>query len=114
MLDVKPIIGMDQEGRLVPVDRARGRDAVFRRVLQLLDQRLTPRPKVVRFGVAHASAPEVAERMRAALVAAFQPRDCFVAQATGVLGAHTGIGAWAVFYQIEDGAPTRLPGSVHG
>jgi DegV family protein with EDD domain len=114
MLDVKPIIGMDEEGRLVPVDRARGREAVFRRVLSLLDQRLTPRPKLVRFGVAHASAPDVAERMRAALVAAFQPRDCLVAQATGVLGAHTGIGAWAVFYQIEDGAPTRPPGSVHG
>ena len=48
------------------------------RVLALLEQRLTPRPTVVRFGVAHADAPEVAERVRTALVAAYRPRDCFV------------------------------------
>ena len=114
MLDVKPIIGMDREGRLVPVDRARGREAVLRRVLQLLDQRLTPRPRMVRFGVVHADAPEVAERVRSALIAAFQPKDCLVAQASGVLGTHAGIGAWAVFYQIEDGTPTRAPAGVHG
>ncbi len=39
-----------------------------RRVLALLEQRLTPRPKVVRFGVAHADAPEAAQRIRAALI----------------------------------------------
>jgi DegV family protein with EDD domain len=114
MLDVKPILSFDNGGRLVPVDRVRGREGVFRRVLQLLDRRLTPRPKVVRFGVVHAEAPEVAERLRSALVAAFQPRDCFVALASGVLGNHAGIGAWAVFYQVEDGTPTRLAGGVHG
>jgi fatty acid-binding protein DegV len=58
---------------------------------------------VVRFGVAHADAPEMAERIRTALVAAYRPRDCFVSLATGVLGTHVGPGAWAVFYQVEDG-----------
>jgi fatty acid-binding protein DegV len=77
-------------------------------VLSLLERRLTPRPKVVRFGVAHADAPEMAERVRTALVAAYRPRDCFVALATGVLGTHVGPGAWGVFYQVEDGTPTRL------
>jgi DegV family protein with EDD domain len=102
MLDVKPILSLDGEGRVVPVDRVRGREAVFRRVLTLLDARLTPRPAVVRFGVVHAEAAEVAERVRAALIAAYRPRDCFVALATGVLGTHVGPGAWAVFYQVED------------
>jgi fatty acid-binding protein DegV len=74
-------------------------------VLGLLEQRLTPRPAAVRFGIVHAEAPEVAERLRAALVAAYQPKDCFVALATGVLGTHVGFGAWAVFWQVEDGAP---------
>jgi len=109
MLDVKPILTLDTDGRVVPLDRARGREALFRQVLALLDQRLTPRPKVVRFGVVHADAAEVAERMRHALVAAYRPRDCFVSLATGVLATHVGPGAWAVFYQVEDGTPTRLP-----
>ncbi len=104
MLDVKPILSLDGAGRVIPVDRVRGRDQVVPRVLSLLEKRLTPRPTVVRFGVAHAEAPEVAERLRNALVAAYQPRECFVAPATGVLGTHVGPGAWAVFYQVEDGS----------
>jgi len=114
MLDVKPILTLDAAGKLVPVDRARGREAVFRRVLQHLDRRLTPRPRVIRFGIAHAEAPEVAERLRAALIAAFDPRDCLVSLASGVLGTHAGPGAWAVFYQGEDGTPERLSRAAGG
>ena len=58
-----------------------------------------------------ADAPEVALRIQNALVAAYRPRDCFVSLATGVLGTHVGPGAWAVFYQIEDGTPARLEGN---
>ncbi len=105
MLDVKPILSLDQAGRVVPVDRVRGRDQLVARVLQWIDRALTPRPKTVRFGIAHAESPETAERLRTALVAAYQPRDCFVSLATGVLGTHAGPGAWAVCYQVEDGTP---------
>ncbi len=108
MLDVKPILSLDEAGRVIPVDRVRGRDNVVPRVLSLLERRLTPRPRVVRFGVAHADAPDVADRVRTALVAAYRPRDCFVTLATGVLGTHVGPGAWGIFYQVEDGTPARL------
>jgi DegV family protein with EDD domain len=114
MLDVKPILSLDASGRVIPVDRVRGRDQVVSRVLALLDRRLTPRPKVIRFGVAHAQAPDMAERVRNALVAAYQPRDCFVTLATGVLATHVGPGAWAVFYQVEDGPAGRSGGVAAG
>jgi DegV family protein with EDD domain len=109
MLDVKPILAIGLDGRVTPLDRVRGRENVVPRVLSLLERQLAHRPAVVRFGVAHADAPEVAERVRTALVAAYRPRDCFVSLATGVLGTHVGPGAWAVFYQVEDGTPERLP-----
>jgi fatty acid-binding protein DegV len=103
MLDVKPILSFDSEGHVVPIERVRGREHVEARVLSQLEQRLTPRPKHVRFGIAHADAPDVAQRIRAALVKQYQPRDCFVAPATGVLATHVGLGAWGIFYQVEDG-----------
>jgi DegV family protein with EDD domain len=112
MLDVKPVLSLDAAGRVIPVDRVRGKENVVPRALALLEKRLTPRPKVIRFGVAHAEAPETAERVRTALVAAYQPRDCFVAPATGVLATHVGPGAWAIFYQVEDGLPD--PGLAAG
>jgi len=104
LLDVKPILTISLQGRIVPVDRVRGREMVVPRMLALIERELTPRPRVVRFGIAHADAPEVAERVRTALVAAYRPKDVFVSLATGVLGTHVGPGAWAVFYQVEDGA----------
>ena len=114
MLDVKPILSLDPEGRVVPVDRVRGREQLVPRVLALLEKRLTPRPRVVRFGVVHTEAPEMAERVRTALIAAYRPRDCFVTLATGVLGTHVGEGAWAIFYQVEDGTPARLDAATAG
>jgi len=114
MLDVKPVLSLDPAGRVVPVDRVRGRDNVVPRVLALLERRLSPRPTVVRFGVVHAEAPDIAERVRTALVAAYRPRDCFVTLATGVLGTHVGPGAWAIFYQVEDGTPAHPDGTAPG
>jgi len=102
MLDVKPILSFDGDGNVVPVERVRGKENVEARVLALLDQRLTPRPKVIRFGVAHADAPDVAQRIQAKLVERYRPRDCFISLATGVLGTHVGPGAWGIFYQVED------------
>lgn len=104
MLDVKPILTIDAAGHILPVDRVRGRANVLPRVLSLLEHRLTPRPRALRFGIVHAEAPEVADRLRTALMAAYRPRDCIVSLATGVLGTHVGEGAWAVFWQVEDGA----------
>jgi DegV family protein with EDD domain len=103
MLDVKPILSFDGEGHVVPVERVRGRDNLEHRALALLDERLTPRPRMVRFGVAHADAPDAAHRICAALTEKYHAQDCFVSLATGVLGTHVGPGAWGIFYQADDG-----------
>ena len=102
LLDVKPILEIDREGKVVPLDRVRGREALIPRVLKHLEGRLTPRPRRLRLGVVHADAPEVAERLRTSLEARFAPRDLLVTTVTAALGVHTGPGAWGIFYQIED------------
>ena len=43
-----------------------------------------------------------------ARVRRYQPQDCFVSLATGVLGTHVGPGAWGIFYQVEDGLTTPV------
>jgi DegV family protein with EDD domain len=112
MLDVKPILSFDREGKVVPIDRIRGRENVEARVLSILDERLTPRPKRIRFGIAHADSPEAAERIRTALLEKYDPQDCFVTLATGVLGTHVGPGAWGIFYQVEDGTGPLDKGGI--
>ncbi len=106
LLDIKPILELDPDGRVVPLDRVRGRDAVLPRVLQHLEKRLTPRPSSFRLAVVHAGIPEFAQALRSDLIRGFEPRDCFINHITAALGVHTGLGAWGIFYQIEDPAPS--------
>ena len=102
-LNLKPVMALTMEGRIDPIGRVRGRDAARRRVLDLLDRALTPRPRALRLGVAHGDIPEFADALRAELVARYRPMQCLVTPITPVIAAHTGIGAWGVFYQNEDG-----------
>lgn len=102
-LNLKPIMALTLDGRAEPVDRARGRDAARTRVLARLDQLLTPRPRLLRLGIAHGDIPDFAETLRAELVERYQPKQMLVSPITPVIAAHTGIGAWGVFYQVEDG-----------
>ncbi|HET8712840.1 MAG TPA: DegV family protein [Gemmatimonadales bacterium] len=101
-LNLKPVMALTMEGKIEPVARARGRDAAKRRILELLERALTPRPAALRLGVAHGDIPEFADALRAELVARFRPRQCLVTPITPVIAAHAGIGAWGVFYQNED------------
>jgi DegV family protein with EDD domain len=105
LLDMKPILSLDAEGKAVAAARVRGQAALLPKLFRLLDAKLPAQRSRLRFGVAHADTPELAERVRAALVERYQPIDALVGPATGVLAAHIGPGAWGVFYQVEDGGP---------
>ncbi len=105
LLDMKPILSLDREGKVIPAARVRGQAALLERVYRLLDRALPAAHGRLRLGVAHADAPELAERVRRALAARYHPLEVLVAPATGVLAAHVGPGAWGVFYQVEDGTP---------
>jgi DegV family protein with EDD domain len=100
-LNLKPILELDQEGVVAPLDRVRGRERLIPRVLEHLERRLTPRPERVRFGIVHADAPDVAAELEAEIKRRYAPRDCLVQPVTAALGVHTGPGAWGVFYQID-------------
>ena len=102
-LNVKPIIALTRDGRAEPVARARGREAARVRILRLLDAVLTPRPALLRLGVAHGDIPEFAAELRDELQRRYAPKELVVSPITPVIAAHAGIGAWGVFYQVEDG-----------
>jgi DAK2 domain fusion protein YloV len=102
-LNMKPVLGLSRDGRLEPVARVRGSAAARRRILQLLDRALAARPRELRLAVVHADIPAFAEELRHELAATYHPKTCLVAPVTPVIAAHAGIGAWGIFFQIEDG-----------
>ena len=106
-LNIKPVMALSAEGKIEPVAKARGSAGARTRILELLDQALAGRPKALRLGVVHGDIPEFAAALAAELVTRYAPRECIVSPITPVIAAHTGIGAWGVFYQIEDGTNER-------
>jgi DegV family protein with EDD domain len=112
LLNVKPILELGQDGQVHPVDRVHGAPALVPRVLELLDRRFAMRPSRLRIGIVHADAQDIADELEREIRRRFTPRECFVSSVTAALGVHVGPGAWGVFYQIEDGTPTRSSESV--
>lgn len=104
MLNVKPILSLTDEGKIIPIDRARGRDAVVERVLELLAERLDG-AREYRLGVVHFGAPDTAEEIARRLRSRYAAKEVLVGPAAAVLGVHTGPGTWALAYQIEDRGP---------
>jgi uncharacterized protein len=102
LLDIKPILGLDQEGRVEPIARVRGRSAVLPRMLELLAERIPTDASRLRFGVIHVAAEETAHQVAEALRERFGEREILVAPATAVIATHTGAGTWGIAYQLED------------
>lgn len=101
LLDLKPILSLDEAGRVVKADTARGEDGLLQRVFDLLEARLEGAERY-RLGIAHFAAPAVAARIERELSTRFDPVEILCGPTTASLAVHTGPGAWAVAYQIEE------------
>ena len=101
MLDLKPILSFGADGRLAAVGRGRGMDAVRDRVFDLLDERLIEAERY-RFGVVHFAAEEWMNHIVDELGRRYEPLEILSGPPTAAIGVHTGPGAWALAYQIED------------
>lgn len=110
ILDVKPILSLDDAGKVVPVGKVRGRAKVLPEMLRLLAERLPvpgapgapPGGPAVRFGVVHVGRPEIVEEVSRHLRARYGDVEILSGPATPVLSTHTGIGAWALAWMRED------------
>jgi len=101
-LDIKPVLGVDPDGKVVPYAKVRGRRNVLPRMLDLLQQQIPATARQLRFGVVHVACPDMADEIAAALRERFGERETLVAPATPVLATHVGPGAWGVAWQLED------------
>ncbi len=101
LLDLKPILSLDDQGRVVKAGTARGTDGLLEQVLQMLEDRLSGATRY-RLGVAHFAVPEVAAALVREMENRFDPVEILSGPTTASLAVHTGPGAWAVSYQVEE------------
>ncbi|TLS49422.1 DegV family protein [Paenibacillus antri] len=96
LLNIKPILHVDG-GKLVPLEKVRGRKKVFARILDLMEERGT-NVKDQLIGISHGDDLEAAEEMRSMIAERFGCERFFIGMIGSSIGAHAGPGTIAVFF----------------
>ena len=102
LLDIKPVLDVDATGKLVPIDRVRGRKNALPKMLEVLERKVPKGVKKVRFGVMHVAAPEMLEPVTREIRSRWGNVDVVTAPGTPIIGTHAGEGAWGIAYLVED------------
>lgn len=97
MLDLKPIITVNNEGRLVPIAKAKGRKRALKTLLDEMESRIVePEKQVV--CMLHADAPEDADYLEAEINKRFTFREFWKEYVGPVIGTHCGPGTMALLF----------------
>ncbi len=95
-LNMKPILKIDDSGRLVPFAKARGRKNAISILLETFDNKLQDERAVF---ISHADNPDEAENVRNEILKRHPNIGTIVVGEIGpVIGAHTGPGTIAIFF----------------
>ena len=95
MLNIKPILTIDDDGQVAPVDKVRGQKKAMARIIEMLKADFGDREVAV--GIAHANALESAEQIGALLREHFRLQSLEYTTIGPVIGTHAGPGAIGIF-----------------
>ncbi|MCL2568793.1 MAG: DegV family protein [Oscillospiraceae bacterium] len=101
MLGVKPLLRMDEIGKLVPMEKVRGRQAALLRLMTLIGERGVDLPSQTVY-ISHGACEDEASWLADQIKETLGVQDVVINYLTPVIGSHTGIGMVAVFC-IADG-----------
>lgn len=95
LLNIKPILSIDEEGAIYPVDKIRGARKAMSRIVELLQQDYAG--KQVDVTLVHANALEASESFVGLLKETFDIRNVSFYPLGPVVGTHVGPGTFGVF-----------------
>jgi len=96
MLQMKPVLHVDDDGHLIPVDKVRGRKASVNALLDKMDE-LVEDPSVV--FISHGDCEEEAAALGEAIKAKYPVERLEINYVGPVIGNHSGPGTLALFFQ---------------
>ncbi|PAE42553.1 DegV family protein [Bacillus sp. 7884-1] len=96
LLNIKPILNVE-DGKLVPIEKIRGKKKVYRRIVELMKERGENFSNQI-IGISHADSEETLEEVKTLIMEELHPKDIFTSSIGSAVGAHTGPGAIAIFF----------------
>ncbi|HHV75801.1 MAG TPA: DegV family protein [Syntrophothermus lipocalidus] len=101
MLDIKPILWVNPQGYIEPIDKVRGRKSAIRRLVRMVEE-MGRDLKGQTVGISHAMCPEDAARFSDVFVNEFKAGEVIMGEIGPVVGSHVGPGTLAIFFYGEE------------
>ncbi len=96
ILNLKPVMRMDNEGRLVPWGKKHGRKVALRALIERMEETIMEDRLIF---ISHGDCLDEAEQLKATIVALHPNTKVFLINHVGpVIGAHSGPGTMALFF----------------
>lgn len=102
VLDVKPILYIDDHGKILAKGKTRGRKRSITQLLQEVEARMT-HPELQTVGVIHADCPDEADELIEELKRRINPREIIKAEMTATVGTHVGPGLLGITFETDLG-----------
>ena len=97
---IKPLLHVNYEGKLVSIDKVRGRKKALNGLIEMMEEKMGSRKDVNRdmIMINHGDCIEDAEKLRDMIKEKFGFENCMINNLSPVIGAHTGPSLIALFF----------------
>ncbi|SKA80226.1 EDD domain protein, DegV family [Caloramator quimbayensis] len=97
ILDIKPVLHVDREGRLIPIGKVKGRKKSLKFLSDSLKERIiNPKDQVIT--ISHGDCLEDALYVKELILNDFEVKDFIINNVGPVVGSHSGPGTVALFF----------------
>ncbi len=96
LLNIKPLLHME-DGKLVPIEKLRGRKKLLKRILELMEIRGADLSDQI-IAISHGDDEELALEMKQLIEEKFSPKEIYINIIGCAIGSHTGTGTLAIFF----------------
>lgn len=100
LLNIKPILHVDDEGRLIPVTKEKGRKKSIKALAEELDKNIVNPEEQIIF-ISHGDCIEDVELLKKLILERHKVKDIIVNSIGPVVGSHSGPGTVALFFMGE-------------
>ena len=97
-LDIKPVLHMDEEGKIVPFSKARGHRGARNKLIGLMESLGSDLSKQT-VGICHSACPVDAEYLRSIMNEKLNVPEVIIGEIGPVIGSHVGAGTVSVFFE---------------
>ncbi|PZM66065.1 DegV family protein [Paenibacillus dendritiformis] len=101
LLNIKPVLHVE-DGKLIPVDKVRGRKKSIQRLADLMEQRANLEDKDQLIGIAHGDDTEAMEMLKQIINDRFGMHNIMTGSIGCAIGAHSGPGTLALFFRSRN------------